>query len=106
MHGGVIRTEGEPWKVVRRFGLQAMRNLGVGKASLECQYLTDIGALVGRLRAQLLLGDGPQGDEQEMNLQPHIDRLIGSTINRLLFGYGFDEVSESGLEKIMQIELN
>ena len=95
--GGVVLTEGEPWKVMRRFGLQAMRNLGVGKASLERQYRADIRALVAKLREELSTAKlaADKGNDKEgaevVDLQPHIELLIGSTINRLLFGYAFSD---------------
>ncbi|CAK5080292.1 unnamed protein product [Meloidogyne enterolobii] len=32
---GVIRTEGDRWRIMRRFTLQAMRDLGMGRSNLE-----------------------------------------------------------------------
>jgi hypothetical protein len=87
---GVVCTEGELWKATRRAGLQWMRNLGVGKASMERQYLADIEAMIGRIREKVPSSGNVWGTEVE--LQPHIDRLIGSTINRLLFGFAFSDV--------------
>jgi hypothetical protein len=90
-NGGVIRTEGEPWKVMRRWGLQSMRNLGVGRTGLERQFISDISKLIGKLQKEIQeKGDGEE--IAQMDLQKHIDRLIGSIINRVLFGYAFDEV--------------
>lgn len=67
-----------------------MRNLGVGRSGLEQQFLSDINKLIGKLRA-----DGLAGQAEYLNLQKHIDRLIGSTINRVLFGYAFEDVREA-----------
>lgn len=32
---GIIRTEGEEWRYLRRFTLQALRDLGMGKNKIE-----------------------------------------------------------------------
>ncbi|KAF7627337.1 hypothetical protein Mgra_00009378 [Meloidogyne graminicola] len=85
-YGGVIRTEGEPWKVVRRFGLQSMRNLGVGRAGLEKHLIEDMDRFVDQIKEEILKNGG-----FEVNLQKKIDRLAGSTINRVLFGYPFED---------------
>jgi len=36
---GVIQTQGDTWRVMRRFGLLSMRTLGVGKAGMEKQVI-------------------------------------------------------------------
>ena len=43
--------------------------------------------MINKLSNQVLLNNG-----ENINLQLYIDRLIGSTINRVLFGFAFDDV--------------
>jgi hypothetical protein len=63
-YGGVIRTEGEPWKVVRRFGLKSMRNLGVGRAGLEKHLIEDMNKFVEQIKEEIL-----KNGVNEINLQ-------------------------------------
>lgn len=94
-YGGVIRAEGEPWKVVRRFGLQSMRNLGVGRAGLEKHLLEDMEKFVEQIKEEVLKNGG-----YDVNLQMKIDRLAGSTINRVIFGYPFEDDQMSGFYEL------
>jgi len=43
--------------------------------------------MINKLSNQVLLNNG-----ENINLQLYIDRLIGSTINRVLFGFAFNDV--------------
>nr|CAD2168816.1 unnamed protein product [Meloidogyne enterolobii] len=85
-YGGVIRTEGDPWKVVRRFGLQSMRNLGVGRAGLEKHLLEDMERFIEQIKEEISENGG-----YNVNLQSKIERLAGTTVNRVTFGYPFDD---------------
>uniref|UniRef100_A0A915NNT1 Cytochrome P450 n=1 Tax=Meloidogyne floridensis TaxID=298350 RepID=A0A915NNT1_9BILA len=78
--------EGEQWKTIRRFGLQSMRNLGVGKNELENKLIKDLENFIEKLKGEL-----KTNITGEINLQKYIDRIVGSTINRLLFGYAFED---------------
>uniref|UniRef100_A0A915LXL6 Cytochrome P450 n=1 Tax=Meloidogyne javanica TaxID=6303 RepID=A0A915LXL6_MELJA len=86
LKGGVTRMEGEQWKTIRRFGLQSMRNLGVGKNELENKLIKDLENFIEKLKGEL-----KTNITGEINLQKYIDRIVGSTINRLLFGYAFED---------------
>ena len=79
--------EGEQWKIIRRFGLQSMLNLGVGKNELENKLIKDLQNFIEKLKEELNTNIAG-----EINLQKYIDRIVGSTINRLLFGYAFEDV--------------
>ncbi|KAL7071020.1 hypothetical protein ACQ4LE_009839 [Meloidogyne hapla] len=92
---GVIQTQGNTWRVMRRFGLLSMRTLGVGKAGMEKQFKEDINEMINKLRRDVLLNKG-----ENINLQLNIDRLIGSTINRVLFGFAFSDHQMDEFNKI------
>ncbi|CAK5090473.1 unnamed protein product [Meloidogyne enterolobii] len=87
-YGGVIRTEGDPWKAARRFGLQSMRNLGVGRAGLEKHLLEDMERFIDQIKEEISKNGG-----YNVNLQSKIDRLAGTTVNRVTFGYPFEDVN-------------
>jgi hypothetical protein len=82
---------------MRRFGMQTMRNLGMGRAQLEQQFLSDIASLIGHLREGALSTPvaGGQSTEEEgivVELNKHIELLVGSVISRVLFGTPFKGV--------------
>ncbi|KAI1702541.1 cytochrome p450 domain-containing protein [Ditylenchus destructor] len=82
---GVIRTEGDEWRTLRRFSLQVLRNLGMGRNKLETGILDHLTSFFHELREQIDVGIS------EHNLFPKIDELTGSTVNQLIFGFGFDK---------------
>jgi hypothetical protein len=97
-NGGLFRTEGEGWKVMRRFGMQTMRNLGMGRAQLEQQFLSDIASLIGHLREGILASPAAVAEGQSaeegivVDINKHIELLVGSVISRVLFGTPFKGV--------------
>ncbi|KAL3094174.1 hypothetical protein niasHT_028263 [Heterodera trifolii] len=97
---GVVRTEGELWKVTRKFALQSMRILGMGRARLEEKYMRDIDAMIGQICQEIDL-TAAEEDEDGIQLNLYIDRLVGSTINQLLFGHPF---SDEQLEDFRQLK--
>jgi hypothetical protein len=74
---------------MRRFSLQTLRNLGMGRAALEQQFLSDISNSINEFREKFLANEH---FGECVDLQKEIDILIGSTINRFLFGYSFKGV--------------
>jgi hypothetical protein len=76
---------------MRRFSLQSLRNLGMGKAALEKQFLLDISNSINEFRENLL--ENEQFGKC-VDLEKEINILIGSTLNRVLFGYSFREVTQ------------
>jgi len=72
---------------VRRFGLQSMRNLGVGRAGLEKHLLEDMERFIEQIKEEISKNGG-----YNVNLQSKIDRLSGTTVNRVIFGYPFEDV--------------
>jgi len=72
---------------MRRFGLTSMRNLGVGRAGLEKHLLEDMERFIEQIKEEIL-----EYGEYNVNLHRKIDRLAGSTVNRVIFGYPFEDV--------------
>ena len=74
-----------------------MRNLGVGRAGLERHLIEDMDKFVEQIKEEILKTGG-----YEVNLQKKIDRFAGSTINRVMFGYTFEDVNFCGLRSIQK----
>ncbi|KAI3419411.1 hypothetical protein GPALN_006655 [Globodera pallida] len=98
---GVVNTEGELWKETRRFALQSMRNLGMGRARLEERFLRDIDVMIGTVRKQIASLEESGEKQNGIELDFYINRLIGSTINQVLFGHAF---SDDHLEDFHQLK--
>ncbi|KAL7075719.1 hypothetical protein ACQ4LE_004922 [Meloidogyne hapla] len=86
---GVIRTEGERWRIMRRFTLQAMRDLGMGKSNLEQKFFDDFQQQISEPLTQQI--EQSEDGSTINRLDQMIDILAGSTINQMLFGYPFNE---------------
>uniref|UniRef100_A0A183CJT9 Cytochrome P450 n=1 Tax=Globodera pallida TaxID=36090 RepID=A0A183CJT9_GLOPA len=97
---GVVRTEGELWKVTRRFALQSMRNLGMGRARLEERFLKNFDVMIGAVRRNIASLEECGEKENGISLDLQINRLIGSTINQLLFGHAFSDDQSDDFQQL------
>ncbi|CAI4229435.1 unnamed protein product [Auanema sp. JU1783] len=89
---GIIDTNGDKWRIHRRFALHVLRDLGVGGNIAEQHILFETEVLlksIGASRGEL------------MDIKKHLRKAIASTINLFLFGYRFSEDKTDELEKIM-----
>uniref|UniRef100_A0A915NWF0 Unspecific monooxygenase n=1 Tax=Meloidogyne floridensis TaxID=298350 RepID=A0A915NWF0_9BILA len=82
---------------MRRFGLTSMRNLGVGRAGLEKHLLEDMERFIEQIKEEIL-----EYGEYNVNLHRKIDRLAGSTVNRVIFGYPFEDEQMSDFYELKQ----
>uniref|UniRef100_A0A914L629 Unspecific monooxygenase n=1 Tax=Meloidogyne incognita TaxID=6306 RepID=A0A914L629_MELIC len=88
---GVIRTEGDRWRIMRRFTLQAMRDLGMGRSNLEQKFFVDFHQQISETLTEQI--EQSEDGSVITRLDQMIDILAGSTINQMLFGYPFTEDS-------------
>ncbi|XP_078543661.1 cytochrome P450 2J2-like [Lissotriton helveticus] len=77
---GIILSSGQPWKHQRRFALKALRNLGLGKKSLEWRIQKEACKLVKFFAAT-------KGNP--VDPQPPISACVSNVISWVVFGHGF-----------------
>ncbi|CAC5358757.1 CYP2J [Mytilus coruscus] len=90
---GIVSANGDDWKVMRRFSLQAMRDFGVGKSSLEENILEEIQNVIDDLEKM-------KGSEIT-NLKEMMIKASCNIIHSLIFGYRYKHDNES-LKKLIK----
>ncbi|NXX56674.1 CP2K6 protein, partial [Scopus umbretta] len=78
---GVIFSDGENWKVMRRFTLTTLRDFGMGKKAIEDRVVEECGCLADTIKAQ-------KGKPLEMTLL--MNAAIGNVIVSILLGKRYD----------------
>jgi len=81
-HGGVrgvVGTEGEEWRVMRRLTLQMLRQLGMGKSAMEEMIMVELEALHESICSEL----NSDGVVEECNLIALVELAIGSILNQV-----------------------
>ncbi|CAC5391914.1 CYP2K [Mytilus coruscus] len=84
---GIVFANGDDWKGMRRFALQAMRDFGVGKSSLEENILEEIQNVADDLEKM-------KGAEIT-NLVKVMTKASCNVIHSLIFGYRYKHDNES-----------
>ncbi|KAH7717551.1 Protein CYP-33C1 [Aphelenchoides avenae] len=86
---GIVLTEGDVWRVNRRFAMQVLRDYGMGRNIIESKILLEVQTVIDRIRADVKSGvDGH-------NFIEHFDLGVGSVIGQFLFGHRFSEGREA-----------
>uniref|UniRef100_A0A183C0X0 Cytochrome P450 n=1 Tax=Globodera pallida TaxID=36090 RepID=A0A183C0X0_GLOPA len=80
---GIIRTEGELWRQMRRFTLKALRDFGLEKGTTEAMVLEAISTLINEVEEEV------QSGLKELSIDRKVDLMTGSLINKMLFGFSF-----------------
>jgi len=75
--GVLFSTHGESWKELRRFTIQALRDFGVGKTSLEEKIAEEVGALTTYLK---------NTNGKPLVFGRPIQKLVGNVIFGIMFG--------------------
>ncbi|NWH48361.1 CP2K6 protein, partial [Fregata magnificens] len=78
---GVIFSDGENWKVMRRFTLTTLRDFGMGKKAIEDRVVEEYGCLADTIEAQ-------KGKPLEMTLM--MNAAIANVIVSILLGKRYD----------------
>ncbi|KAL3070478.1 hypothetical protein niasHT_032268 [Heterodera trifolii] len=84
---GVLQTEGDIWRDLRRFTLHVFRDFGVGKNLQQQRILTEIDMMFKQLDADIEA-------QNEIDIVQYFERAISSIINALLVGFRFDQTKE------------
>ncbi|XP_043852322.1 cytochrome P450 2F2 [Dromiciops gliroides] len=90
---GVVFSNGEKWKVLRRFSIQILRNFGMGKKSIEERILEEEDFLLEELKKT----EGAPFDPTFV-----LSRSVSNIICSVIFGSRFDYEDER-LLKIIQL---
>uniref|UniRef100_A0A914HV64 Cytochrome P450 n=1 Tax=Globodera rostochiensis TaxID=31243 RepID=A0A914HV64_GLORO len=80
---GIIRTEGELWRQMRKFTLKALRDFGLEKGATEAMVLEAVSTLITEVEEEV------QSGLKELSIDRKVDLMTGSLINRMLFGFSF-----------------
>ncbi|KFQ72932.1 Cytochrome P450 2K1, partial [Phaethon lepturus] len=78
---GVIFSDGENWKVMRRFTLTTLRDFGMGKKAIEDRVVEEYGCLADTIEAQ-------KGKPLEMTLM--MNAAVANVIVSILLGKRYD----------------
>ncbi|KAI6170700.1 (pine wood nematode) hypothetical protein [Aphelenchoides bicaudatus] len=81
---GILDTNGDEWRVQRRFALKVLRDFGLGKNVMQDRILEEVQTICENVNKELdEIGDG------EIDMQKHTNLAIGSIINNVICGYRF-----------------
>ena len=75
--GIIFSAYGQSWRELRRFTIQALRDFGVGKTSLEEKILNEVDALTTYLK---------NTDGKPLVFNRPIQKLVGNVIFGIVFG--------------------
>ncbi|KAI1710236.1 cytochrome p450 domain-containing protein [Ditylenchus destructor] len=85
---GVIMTEGDENRENRRFALQILREIGMGKSIIELEILDEVEHMIAELRSEM------DSNINDHDILKRLDLASGSVINQVVFGYRFSGENE------------
>ncbi|NXE94736.1 CP2H1 protein, partial [Menura novaehollandiae] len=94
---GIVTSNGETWKQLRRFALTTLRDFGMGKKSIEERIQEEAHFLVERLK---------NTHEQPLNPGNFLIHAVSNIICSIVFGDRFDYEDEKFLSLIQMLEEN
>ncbi|CAJ0576322.1 unnamed protein product, partial [Mesorhabditis spiculigera] len=83
---GIVASHGETWTEHRRFALHTLRNFGMGKNIMEGRIIEELDYQLGEMENDKMING-----EMSVGAWQLTDLIVGSIINRILFGYRFDK---------------
>ncbi|XP_014674274.1 PREDICTED: cytochrome P450 18a1-like [Priapulus caudatus] len=94
---GVILTEGAIWKYNRRFCLSSLRDMGMGRSSLESKILDEIDILLAAIEEK---------KQRAFDFSRLLDASIANVIGKVIFNqhFGYDDAEFTGV--IASIQTN
>ncbi|CCD62699.1 CYtochrome P450 family [Caenorhabditis elegans] len=93
---GVLITNGDHWQEMRRFSLQAFRNMGVGKDIMETRIMEELDARCSDIDKLATNG------VTITHASEFFDLTVGSIINSILVGKRFEEDTKHEFLKIKE----
>lgn len=94
---GVIRSDGELWRQMRKFLFKSMRDYGIEEEGVEEMVLDSIFVVIDELKTEKALG------EQRHSVDRKVDLMTGSIINKMMFSFGFYGESQKEFAKLKEL---
>ena len=83
---GIVFVDGPIWKEQKKFGLRALRDLGVGRDVMQEKVLNEISYMLQEIQEDI------DCNNKEIDMRDKINRAIGNIINLIVLGYRFEKV--------------
>ncbi|XP_018420109.1 PREDICTED: cytochrome P450 2K1-like [Nanorana parkeri] len=78
---GIVFSNGEPWKAIRRFALSTLRDFGMGKKTMEARIQDELIPLIENIKSH---------NGQPFDTDLILNRAVSNVICSVIFGERFD----------------